>query len=777
MEYLVVSAQPLSLFGPLLRRYRAAAGLTQEELAERAGLSTRAISDLERGVKRAPRRETIELLADALALTAQKRALFASTARPGLEPASALPVPVGPPSNLPAQPTSLIARERELRAIYELLDRPDTRLLTLTGPGGVGKTRLALAAADELLPRFEDGVWLVELAPIRVPALVAQTVARAVGLRETGDQPPDTQLREALRSHQALLVLDNFEHVVQAALFVASLLAACPRLKMLATSREPLRLRGERELKIEPLADDPASELFLARARDVRPDLPADAETLAAVRGVCRRLDGLPLALELAAVHVRALSPQALLDRLTRRLPLLNAGPRDLPDRQRTMRDAIAWSEHLLSPDDQRLFRRLAVFAGGWSLPAAEEICALPGEPATVLESLLSLAEKSLVRAGVYDGEPRFSMLETVCEYAQERLDASGEAEVLRRRHAEYFASLADVAARIQAGQDERDRALRIELSNARAALEWAREQGEPEIGLRLAAGFSRLWFISGAVSEAERWLREFLALDAQAGEHAAPPILRLSALFGATRCALDRRDYAEAEACASEGLALARQYTDAAGTANMLAELGHVAEAHGDPDAAWACFEESLAFARTAGDGGAEGRALSSLGNLARRRRDYARATHYLEASLAHSRAFHLSWGVASALGALGHVACEQGDFDRAADLYRESLGLYRKMPNPAWLAWCLEGVTVVAAARGRHQEAARLVGGVSARRSAALPDATPWPPYGEAAAHARAALGEDAFEAASAHGALFSTEQAIAEAQRALATSSGAH
>jgi predicted ATPase/DNA-binding XRE family transcriptional regulator len=771
----VVSAQPLSLLGPLLRRYRMAAGLTQEELAERAGLSTRAISDLERGVKRAPRRETVELLADALALTTQKRALFASTARPGLEPA-AMPVAVGPPSNLPAQPTPLIARERELRAIHELLGRPDTRLLTLTGPGGVGKTRLALAAADELLPRFEDGVWLVELAAIRDPALVVQAVARAIRLRETGDQPPDVQLHEALRSQQALLILDNFEHVVQAAPVVARLLAACPRIRILATSREPLRLRGERELKVEPLADDPASELFLARARDVRPDLPADAETLAAVREVCRRLDGLPLALELAAVHVRALSPQLLLDRLTRRLPLLNAGPRDLPDRQRTMRDAIAWSEHLLSPDDQRLFCRLAVFAGGWSLAAAEAICALPGEPATVLESLLSLAEKSLVRAGAHDGEPRFSMLETVREYAQERLDASGEADALRRRHAERFASLADVAARIQPGQDERDRTLRVELPNAQVAMRWAHEHGELEIGLRLAAGFARLWFISGAVSEAERWLRIFLTLDAQAGERAAPPTLRLVALFGATRCALDRRDYAEAEARASEGLALARRLTDAAGTANMLAELGHVAEARGDLDAAWACFEESLALARTAGDGAGEGRALSSLGNLARRRHDYARATHYLEASLAHSRAYQLSWGIAGGLVALGHVACEQGAFDRAADLYRESLELYRAMPNPAWLAWCLEGVAVVAAARGRHHRAARLVGAVNARRSAALPESTPWPPYVEAGAHACAALGEQAFAEAESQGALHSAEQAIAEALRALAaTGSG--
>ncbi|HEU5439510.1 MAG TPA: tetratricopeptide repeat protein, partial [Ktedonobacterales bacterium] len=506
----------------------------------------------------------------------------------------------------------------------------------------------------------------------------------------------------------------------------------------------------------------------------VRPDLPADAETLAAVRAVCRRLDGLPLALELAAVHVRTLSPQALLDRLTRRLPLLNAGPRDLPDRQRTMRETIAWSERLLPPDEQRLFRQLAVFAGGWSLPAAEEICALPGEPSNVLESLLALAEKSLVRAGAYGGEPRFSMLETVREYAQERLDASGETDALRRRHAEHFASLADVAARIQPGQDERDRALRIELPNAQAALHWAQESDEPEVGLRLAAGFSRLWFVSGAISEAERWLRVFLALDAQAGERAAPPTLRLAALFGATRCALDRRDYADAEARASEGLALARRHTDAAGTANMLAELGHVAEARGDQDAAWAHFEESLALARTAGEGAAEGRALSSLGNLARRRHDYARATYYLEASLAHSRAYQLSWGVASALVALGHVACEQGDFDRAADLYRESLGLYRTMPNPAWLAWCLEGVAVVAAARARHHEVARLAGAVSARRSVALPDATPWPAYVEAGAHVRAALGEQAFETAAAQGVLLSAEQAIAEALRALAASS---
>ena len=825
-------------FGTLLRRYREAAGLTQEQLAERAGLSVRGISDLERSVRQSPRRETLDLLASALALPPHKRALLEAAARPMSSVPSVEAVPATgalPPHNLPAPLTPLLGREREARQAAEMLARADTRLLTLTGPGGVGKTRLALQVAEDVLGlgRFEDGVYVVTLAALNDPALVIQAIAEAVGLRVTADEPLAEQVRAFLRARQMLLVLDNFEHLLEAASQVTELLAAAPRLKALATSREPLKIAGEHELAVAPLDEAAAAELFVARAQAALPAFEPAPDDWTTVAAICDRLDRLPLAIELAAGWVRMLPLPALLDRLGSRLDLLTGGRRDAPERQRTLRDTIAWSEQLLEPDEQRLFRRLAVFAGGWrlaifaddgwrlagvaggwTLEAAEAICGevltpRPPRPAgqggeetenaevaedsrrrgkeiatarrgqggdegSVLDGLARLVEKSLVRVETTPEGTRFTMLETIREYARERLEASGEAEEIARRHAAYFARLAADLGWIGPRQDARDRRLEHELPNVRAALAWARDRRDPDIGLRLATPMGRWWYSRGAFDEAEGWLRALLALDDEARTGACatrgdvvPAGLRVSALYALVLLALDRRRYDEAEALAREGLVLARASADAARAGNMLVELGHVAEARGDTGAAMAYFEEGLALYEQggqAGEGAAVGRTLSSLGNLARARGEYGRARAYLERALAWAREREFSFAVASALVSLGHVAVEQGDTPRAAALYREALDLYRTLRNPASLAWCVEGAAVTRGAAGDAQAMARLCGVVSALRAVAGAGETEeWPPFAAARDAAQQALGEEAFAAAYGEGAALPPERIV--------------
>jgi predicted ATPase/DNA-binding XRE family transcriptional regulator len=762
-------------FGTLLRRYREAAGLTQEALAQRAGLSARGISDLERGARQAPRRETVDLLASALALPPHKRALLEAAARPALAAGQreGLEASAAPPHNLPAQVTPLIGREREALRAAEALGRADTRLLTLTGPGGVGKSRLALQVAEDVLERFEDGVFLAPLAALHDPALVTQAIAEAVGLRTAASEPLLEQVCAYLRDRQTLLVLDNFEHLLAAAAQVSALLAACPRLKALVTSREPLKIAGEREMVVAPLDEAAAVELFIERARAARLDYtlsPDDRETITAI---CNQLDRLPLAIELAASWARTLSLQELLARLDSRLALLSQGRRDAPERQRTLRDAIGWSEQLLEPYERRLFQRLAIFAGGWTLEAAEAVCGDPGsdggaQDGRVLDGLARLVEKSLAQAEMTPDGARFTMLETIREFARGRLDASGEADELARRHAEYFARLAADLGWIGPRQDARDQRLERELPNIRAALAWALARREPLIGLRLATPMGRWWYTRGAFDEAEGWLSALLTLDAEAGERASPAALHVSALYALILLTLDRRNYEAAEAMAREGLELARRHGDAARAGNMLAELGHVAEARGDLNAAMAYFEEALAQYEQGGErgeGAAVGRTLSSLGNLARAQGDYTRARDYLERALAWARERDFSFAVASGLVSLGHVAVEQSDSPRAAALYHEALELYRTLRNPASLAWCLEGVAVTAHAAGDAEAVARLSGALAGLRAVAVSaERAEWSPFARASEASRRTLGEGAYTNALREGAQMTPERAIA-------------
>jgi predicted ATPase/DNA-binding XRE family transcriptional regulator len=714
-------------FGALLKHYRMDAGLTQERLAERANLSTRAVSDLERGLSRAPRYDTLDLLTRAMNLEAEPRAALFAAARPALarEDAKAAPLQV-----LPFPPTALLGRKQEVAQALGLVRERGVRLLTVTGPGGVGKTRLALEIAHDLRAGFADGLAWIDLTVLRDPALVPQTVAQALGLREQADRPFSEQVRAFLQDKECLLLLDNFEQVLSAADFVADLLVSCPRLQVLVTSRAPLHLRAEQQLVVTPLTPAAAVTLFRERASRLQPHLDATAPAVAAI---CEQVDRLPLAIELAAAYVRVLSLPLLLERLSDRLRFLRGGARDLPERQRTMHEAIAWSYHLLPPTQQRWFRALSIFMGGYTLAAAESIC-WGEEPITSDEGLSAIAaliDASLVQVETTgDGLPRYSMLEVIREYAAEQLRAAGEEEDYQRRHAEYYAALAEEAERSGSGQGSREAHLERESANGRAALHWAYERGEVTLGLRLATWFGSFWIRRGQMSEGSLWLERMLALDEALGVQAASPAVHSRALYYASRLTIHLGRRGCALALAEEALALAERTGDQSDISNALAMLGSIALASGKEDEAATYFTESYVAAKRAKDAGDTHQislALLNLGELARKRGDVARATEFLEEALADVRAIDMTWGIANNLTLLGHLARQQQDYERAKVRYRESLALYHRLGNATYIAWCLEGIAAVACAEVRYERATRLCAAAAALRVTAH---TPLPP-----------------------------------------------
>jgi len=714
-------------FGALLKRYRMAAGLTQEALAERASLSTRAVSDLERGLSRVPRYDTLDLLTTAMSLSAEQRAALFAAARP---PLSGDDTKAAPLQVLPFPPTALLGREQEVTQVLDLLQARGVRLLTLTGPGGVGKTRLALELAHTLRAGFADGLAWIDLTALRDSSLVPQTVAQVLGLREQGDHAFPEQVSAFLQGKQFLLLLDNFEHLLEAADFVANLLVQCPRLHILVTSRMPLHLRAEQQLVLTPLTQAASVALFRERAQRLQPNLDATEPSVAAI---CEQVDRLPLAIELAAAHVRVLSLPLLLERLSDRLRFLRGGARDLPERQRTMQEAIAWSYNLLPPTQQRWFRALSIFLGGYTLAAAESIC-WAEEPTTSdegLSTIATLVDASLVQVEITgDGRPRYRLLEVIREYAAEQLRAAGEEEYYQRHHAQYYAALAEEAERIGAGQGSREAYLERESANGRAALHWAYGRGEVTLGLRLATWFGFFWTTRGQMSEANLWLSRMLTLDDARGAQAAPPAIRSRALYYASSLTmhLGRRD--RALALAEEALTLARRTGDEADISYGLALLGSIVLAGGAEDEAAVYFTESYVAAKRAKHAGNTGQishALLNLGELARKRGDVARATEFLEEALADVRALDMTWGIANILTLLGHVARGQQDYKRAKVRYRESLALYHRLGNATYTAWCLEGIAAVACAEGSYQHATRLCAAAAALRVAAQ---TPLPP-----------------------------------------------
>jgi predicted ATPase/class 3 adenylate cyclase len=690
--------------------------------------------------------------------------------------------------NLPIQPTALLGREGPVAAICSLLRRADVRLVTLTGPGGIGKTRLAIQVAAELVDDFPDGVWFVRLSRLVDPDLVLPTVAQTLGLKEQGAQPIAETLRAHLASKRMLLALDNFEHVVEAASEVADLLAASPGLTVLVTSRVPLHLRGEREYPLSPLPAPPPGQvsperlsqyaavaLFVERAAEVRPDFTVTLANASAIAEICARLDGLPLAIELAAARIRLLPPEALLGQLSARLHLLTGGARDLEERQRTMRATIAWSEDLLAPEERVLFRRLAVFAGGCTLAEAEQVCLAP-ESATalnfqMLDGLGALVEQSLVQPREEGGEPRFGLLHVIREYALERLEASGEAETLRRAHATYFVALTEQAEPEFLGPqaatwyDRLDR----EHDNLRAALGWAREQGEVELGLRLAAAAWRFWFVRGYFGEGRAWLEGLLTAAANSqAEHAAPAEARARALTAIGTLAEWQGDYGPATRWLEQGVSDAREEGDLRTLALALNSLGAVAAHQLEIETATACYVESVEVARQAGDQWGVVRAQSNLGFMAYFRGDMEAAAKYLEEPIAYSREVGSYEGLGVELALAGAIARRQGDLTHALAFQREALSLHWEMRNLHRVAETLQMLASSAGAGEQGEVAARLLGAAATlRKTIGVPQPVFWRrDTEEAVAPARAALGEERWTKAFAAGQALSLEEAIAEA-----------
>ncbi|HSH83440.1 MAG TPA: DUF4062 domain-containing protein [Herpetosiphonaceae bacterium] len=635
------------------------------------------------------------------------------------------------PSNLPVPPTPLIGRVEETAEVRELVLREDVRCVTLTGPGGIGKSRLALHVASEVEDRFEDGVCFVDLTAIRDPSLVAASIAEARSIHIVAGRPIMELLKNEVRDKRLLLLLDNFEQVLDAAPLVADLLAVAPHLNFLITSRAVLRLRVEYEYPVPPLGlPDPnelpaldqmdryeAVRLFVERARATKLDFAVTSANAPAIAEICRRLDGLPLAIELAAARVKHLPPQAILARLSRSLDVLSGGLRDLPDRHQTLTKTIEWSYKLLPSLEQRLFDRIGVFAGSFTLEAAEAVCDPDGE-LQVLDSLSSLVDKSLVRQrSDSDDEIRYMLFETIREYASTSLTSSGEAETVRSRHGAYYLDLAEQAAPELRGSQQTlwMRRLKTEHDNLRAALQWFLDQGEAETVVRPGWALSIFWCLDGHPGEGQRWMEEALTSGKVVSD-----AFREKALSIIGTMAYLQGSYERAVPALVESLAfypatqnkLVRAYTLlAAGFATMMLR---------QYDWATTLFEESLQFLAELGEEWGAAVVKSALGRLALERGDLDGAIEQLEAVLARGRQLEHTLTTSWALANLGHAMLYKHDYQRAQHLLEEGLAMSTTTGDQLNLAECMEGLANLAIVHGQFDRGARLFGAAEALREA---------------------------------------------------------
>jgi non-specific serine/threonine protein kinase len=808
-----MGVRPDESFGAILRRYRGTRGLTQEELAERAGLHVQAISKLERDVRQSPRGTTVEFLARALSLDPAERRTFETAARGRPVPAVAAGRSAG---STPEPLTPLIGRKTELARAARFLTRDGTRLLTLTGPPGVGKTRLAQAVAATVHDRFRDGTAFVSLAALADPVLVPSAIVQSLGLRPPARRPLVEMLAGQLRTRDLLLILDNFEHVLPAAPLLADLLGACPALRVLVTSRATLRIRGEQVLQVAPLAVPapgrpatatlarlPSVALFVEEARARQPDFAMSAADWPAVAELCRRVDGLPLAIELAAGWTAVLDPPALVERLTQRLPMLEKGRRDAPRRQQTMRDALHWSYGLLDPDEQEMFLQLSVFAGGACLEALRGVRKVPaGTGPDALDLVERLIDKHLLLADPPTGHVRVSMLQVVREYARELLRKGGHEEAASRAHFEYFAELVRVA---EPGLQSPDQAVYLdqlerEHDNIRVALRWAATAGELGAALDMAARLWRYWDARGHAHEGRLWLDDLLA-----SASGLAPDLRARALTAAGHMALRSGAYADAVARYDEGRLVYDDIGDRPGRAGVLNGLATIALRQGHVERGVTLFEESLAIYREAGD---QGRLATTLDNLAlavkqqgqfdravvlhteslgiRRsiddrlgitmtlnnlseiaflQRQYDQAEEWLGESIALCRQLGAVRWLGFALGLAGRIACVLGDTEDAALKLDESLKLAQEIMDPLNMADTLESLAMLACRQGRMERGARLLGAAGGvRDEIGIPQPVTSRTVCEPIAAAiTSAVGETVFHARWAEGHTMSPEQAL--------------
>jgi predicted ATPase/DNA-binding XRE family transcriptional regulator len=700
--------------GYALKKLRAAAGMTQEELADRAGISARTVSDVERGLRMSVHGDTARRLAAALGLSDQDRARFDALAR-------GVMVSTQPPGDLPIPPTRLLGRSGELARILAKLEDPALRLLTLTGPGGIGKTRLALEAAAQARALFDGGVFFVSLGELRDATLVAPELAKVIGVVESGPELVEL-LSKRLAGRRALVVMDTFEHLTPAIPLVYSLLLTCPQTSFLVTSRSALRLRGEHEFPVPPLGlpsttrdigpEDidrwPATALFWERVQAARPSLDLDAETASVVAEICRKLDGLPLAIELAAARVRHLPPAAILQQLENRLELLVGGPLDLPLRQRAIRDTVGWSHDLLGPREQTLFRRLSVFAGSWSLDAIADVAGSADDADDpLLYGISALVDESMVVLEPHRPDPRYDMLDIVREYAAARLAAAGETAEVERRHAQHYLALAERAAPhlVRSGHRDWFGRLDVDRGNLRRGMAWAIDHGETVLALRFTAALWRYWRQLGEFTEGRRWTDAALAVAGNAA-----PSLRVNALWGAAALALQQADHARMAELATEAIGLAHHSDDPMDLRNALTVHGMVAMCQGRyPDAikpytecvaicrplgtSWelatshlnladahlhtgrgedaiAGFRQALQLYRELGDDIFAARVINHLAHAALAGYDVAHAERLARDALASVAAHRERQGIAEGLDTLAAVAAARSDPERAATI-----------------------------------------------------------------------------------------------------------
>jgi predicted ATPase/Tfp pilus assembly protein PilF len=783
--------RPYREFGAWLRARRLARRWTQEELAARLSYDVTYVRKIEWGTRKATE-GFLARLAEAFEL-----------------PVESLPDPETGPVDAPTLPvpaTSFLGRQREVEELTGLLAGTRNRLVTLLGAPGIGKTRLAIELARRLDDHFEHGARFVPLLELKDPAGVAAAACEAVGLRAPSPQGADRLLADHLRQQELLLVLDNFEHVLGAAPLVATLLAEDRAVRLLVTSREPLRVAGETQFPVPPLASGQAGDgavgLFVERARTVRPGFSTDdPRDVDAVARICERLDGVPLAIELAAGATRLMTPAELLGELSRTLDLPSEGPLDAPAHQRTLRATIDWSYRLLDGDERTLFARIGVFAGGFTLDSGVAVCGDGFSRAAVLAGLASLVSKSLLmtRSGARGGS-RAAPLESIREYALERLDERDEAAELRRRHAAHFAAMAEASEAGLTGPDQAGwlDALGDEHANFLAALQWA-VACEPATALRLAGGLWRFWLLRGHFTEGRHWLRQ--ALTAGLPDDPA----RARAAVGAGVLARSQGDYDEADRLFEEAAALARAHRDDQHLALARQNSGIVAENRGRYDDAASLFQESLALSRAAGSQRGVGHALNGLGHVALDRGDLASATGFFEQALAAFRNLEDQWsialvctnlgwvaqtsgdtaqartwysrslavhrslghqrGIANTLCNIGRVAATDGEASAARAFLEEALLMFRRLGERRGVAECLEELAALAVREGLLARAARLYSA-----AAALRDAIGIPPlptqlevHGQSLAVVQAGLDRHAFEEAWTDGRGMSTDEAI--------------